>query len=293
MLFINCIPTAILEEKNDQLYPAPESRVGDLVGEYMRRNYKGCNNETLDFNSSINSILYQMPSRYLQAEGKIAALEREAYVKNLKDQKTGIEIRLRGVREVNLVVLDSKIYELEEILKNLRKVKTERSIQMLSLEFDSKEFEAKELLRNYEKNLIYYYPAVAAFSNASIAIKNAKIRWGVEDEWVKNQARELMALDADLTILEKDIAIGNVPPAESFSAIQFKSMQLQQNALRRPNLLPPIYLYAIMFLTIVSVLAIIYIKLRTPKKVISEDVPKIRKLLAKLRGLEQEEEEMK
>ncbi len=291
LVFINCIPAIILEESYEELIPVEADEAEKLMAEYIRRGYKGCANETLELNSSTFSIIIQTPTRKIEASGKKAAIQREGFLYEIKIRKEQILGSIPAFRELEFVKLDSLIANMESDLLNLRRVKTETSIQRLSADFDSKEFEANSLLEEYGEILPYYYPAAAAISNVSVTIKNAQRVYGEDDAWLKSIEHKLLALEAELTAYEKDLIIGVFPPAERFSSIALRAHELRQKALQRGPLIPWYYIYAVLFLVIITVAATIYVKLRTSKKVTEEDVPRIHKLLKKLRGLEEQEEE--
>ncbi|MFH0971374.1 MAG: hypothetical protein V1835_02295 [Candidatus Micrarchaeota archaeon] len=293
MLFSNCIPFSILEEGNGKLSMVDAARVEDLVGEYIRRGYYGCDNETLDLNFSTITIYAQFQSRQIEAEGKIAAIERQEDLKLLLDERDGLMLKVHALRDIDFAALESKIDSLSSILMNLRRVKSRASIQRLSSDFDSMRYDVQSLLAQYEKALPYYYPAAAAFANATMALRNAQKKYGGEDAWLKAQEHALLAVEAELTVLEKDLGAGNMPPAENFAAVSQKALELQKKMAQRGPLLPWYYIYGVLALCVIALSALVFVRLRTPKKIISEDVPKIHKYLQKLRGIEQQEEEMK
>lgn len=290
-LFINCLPAAILVESNGELAPLEDSRTADMVAEYIRRGYKGCNNETLDLNSSVASILYQTSSRSIEARGKISSLDREEFLKLRKDQRKTLALKLNSERNIEFPLLDAKIDEMERHLANLRRVRSVPSIERLSSDFDRTDFEAKMLLENYEATLPYYYPAAMALSNASIAIRNAQKRYGEDDPWLISLSRQMLALEAELNALEKDMALGISPSASDFSSIALRAYEIQKKAGRRGPELPWYYVYSVVFLAFVLMAIAAFVKIRTPKKIVADDVPKIQKLLQKLRKIEQKEEE--
>ncbi len=292
LVLINCIPAVILEQQYDTLYPISENRIEDLTAEYIRRDMRGCNDEVLDLNSSVFSITYQMPGRIIEAKGKAAAYERAVRLQDIVDQRNGLLIRINSLRpNVHLDVVSGKIARMEGILSNLRRVKTDSSIQKLSQDFDFTEYETALLLNNYEKTLPYYYPVAAAYSNISIAYSNVEKRYGEDDAYVRQLSRELLVLDADLTALEKDLEIGEMPPIGKFAAFSSKCDDYRKRVMQRPSLVPPLLVYVMMFACVLAAAAIGYLKLRTRKKIAEEDLPKIRKYLQKLRKVEQQEEE--
>ncbi|MBI5225350.1 hypothetical protein HY989_05775 [Candidatus Micrarchaeota archaeon] len=291
MLFINCIPAAILEQRGDELLEVSPNQIEDLVAEYLRQGYRGCNNEYLDLNYSAIVIITQMPSRLIEAHGIRQSMDREETLQQLKNEKTQIEETLFKFNKFELVALNNKLNVMDDNLRNLRKVKTDASITYLSSEFDKSAFDAKTILKDYQKILPYYYPAAAAISNASLAIDRQKLAYGENDEWLTNQARELLALKSDLSSLEKDLAIGATIQDSQFSSIYLRAIEIRQNATRRPKLIPTIVTYFLIFVILLSFAGAIYVKLRGSHKVVKEDIPKIRKLLDKLRKIEQKEEE--
>src|SRR3989344_1166425 len=291
LLFINCVPSVLLEEKGSELAAIETARIEDVLGEYIRRGYKGCNNETLDLNSSVLSVITQLSTRQIEAEGKMAALERSDVLRLQKDRWNGLQLKVHAYREVEFPVIEQKFIRLDELLFNLRRVKTRTSISRTSGDFDSDIFEAKLLLDNYGKALPYYFPAAAAYANASLAISNAKKRYGEDDPWLLVQSHSLTALDAELIALEKDLSAGFMPPPESFASVASKARELQRKAGRRGPQLPWYYSYIVGFFCLVILAILALFRLRPPRKIAEEDVPKIRSLLQKLRGIEQQEEE--
>ncbi|MEK6954711.1 MAG: hypothetical protein AABX01_06890, partial [Candidatus Micrarchaeota archaeon] len=288
---INCVPATLLVEKNGDLLPVGSGKVQEAIGEYIRRGYLGCANETLEFNSTILSILTSMPNRQIEAEGKIAAIEREGDLRDLRSRWRGLYLQVRSYRELEFIVLDSKFDSLGERLLNLRRVKSRTSIDRLSMDFDSEFFEAKTLVDQYESVLPYYFPAVAAYFNATLALKNSQRAFGVENPYLKSVERSLYSLDADLNSLELDLAIGFAPPPESFAAIAMRANELQKKAGQQGPKLPWYYPYVIALFCLILIGMAAFLRMRPPKIIISQDVPKIQKLLSKLRKIEQQEEE--
>ncbi|MFH1257336.1 MAG: hypothetical protein ABIG96_04225 [Candidatus Micrarchaeota archaeon] len=290
LIFINCIPSVLLEEKDD-LYPVPPTMVEDVIGEYIRRGYRGCDNETLGLNFSAISIITQLEPRLIEANGKRAAFEREGSLTELKAIRQDFIIKTRQFREVEFVKVDGDLSNMESNLLNLRRVKSQASIDKLSESFDLKDAGLRDLFMRYDRIMPYYYPAAAVFINATVALKAAQKHYGEQDEWLTQQSRDLMVLEYQLSNYEKDLAIGEMPSPESFVLISLKADSIKSNINRRPPLFPPIFIYIAAAVCIIALAVAIYYRLRSPKKIAEEDMPKIRKLLAKLRLVEQKEEE--
>ncbi|MFH1750438.1 MAG: hypothetical protein ABH863_02045 [Candidatus Micrarchaeota archaeon] len=290
MLFINCIPVAILEESDGNLAAVDASRVEDLVGEYIRRGYMGCDNETMSLNASTLAIVTQAYSRQLESDGKRAAIEREDELRLLHDRWIGLEQKAHAYSDVEFVVVEQKFERLYEILLNLRRVKSRTAIDRLSSDFDLAFFETKSLVDEYEAALPHYLSAAAALSNTSLALKNAKKLYGEEDPWLKSLDHSFFALEADMTVNEKDLSAGIMPPIESYSQIILRAKEIRGKTGQRGPQLPAYYIYSLVALCAAILAIAVFLRLRPPKKIQEDDVPKIRKLLAKLRVIEEKEE---
>ncbi|MEK6843733.1 MAG: hypothetical protein AABY04_04540 [Candidatus Micrarchaeota archaeon] len=291
LLFINCIPAVIVEQKGDELFAISENQIEDILAEYLRQGFRGCDNEVLDLNYSTLAILTQTPARLVEANGIRQSLDREETLQQLKNEKAQVESTLFIFNKFELVALNNKLDQMDGDLRNLRKVKTDTSIAHLSSDFDKTAFEAKTMLLGYQKILPYYYPAAAAISNASLAIDRQELAYGENDDWLKNQARDLLAIKSDLSSLEKDLAIAAEIDESQFSKIYLRATEIKEDAIRRPKLIPSVVTYLLILVILFSFAGAIYLKLRGTHKVKTEDIPKIKKLLDKLRKIEQKEEE--